>query len=83
MSTYEDTDARELDMFNASRVEPVALKTDLFELCGTLKGGGLLHESYADSAEAIRIGKKFCESFEVLDSDGFQIYNEFPRTRWV
>lgn len=55
----------------------------MFELCGTLKGGGLLHEAYGTQAEAVRIGHKFCESFDVTDKDGFQVYLEFPKTRWV
>jgi hypothetical protein len=41
MSTYEDTDARELDMFNASRVTPVAKPIKAF--CGYC-GDGLTEE---------------------------------------
>jgi hypothetical protein len=55
----------------------------MFDVCGTRKGGGLYREAFETQAEAIRTARAICESFDVTDDNGYQVYQEFPKTRWV
>lgn len=55
----------------------------MFELVGTLNGGGFVQNAHDTQADAMTFGRSYCESFEILDNDERQVYMEFPPTRWV
>jgi hypothetical protein len=55
----------------------------MFELIGTAKVGGLVHEAFESQDEAMVKARRVCESFEILDKDGYQVFVDYPPVRWV
>lgn len=55
----------------------------MYEICGTLKIGGLVQKLLASKSEAIEYGQSHCDSFEVLDEQLSQVHVEYPHPEFV